>query len=277
MKWYLVVGMGAMAAAAVVLAIMGIGEPQRMENFTRSYNSRQIEEGAAIFDNNCDRCHGLQGEGVPGLAPALNTPELFDGTRLQAVGFAGTLEDYLKGVVASGRPVPSAGTDYPERMPTWSEEFGGPLRNDQVENVVAFIMNWEERALAGTQPTPAPVEDMMGQDFTIELPEGDPEAGRALAEGQLGCAACHVLAEVGPLWEGTDQQAGLAARAESRIAAADYQGGATTPEQYLVESVIRPTAYIVAGYEQIPMPIDFGQRITLQDMADLLAYMLTFR
>lgn len=276
MKWYLIVGMGATVGAAVLLAVMGLSEPQRMESFTRSYDSRRIEEGAAIFDNSCDRCHGIQGEGVPGLAPALNAPELFDGTRLQAVGYGGSLEDYLLSVVASGRPVPSEGTNYPERMPTWSEEFGGPLRRDQVENVVVFIMNWEERALAGAEPTP-PVGGMMGQDFAVQLPEGDAESGRALAEGALGCSACHILAEVGPPWAVSDGQPGLAARAESRIEQPDYQGGAATAEQYLVESVVRPSVHIVEGYEDVPMPTDFGQRITLQDMADLLAYMLTFR
>ena len=31
-------------------------------------------------------------------------------------------------------------------MPTWSKDFGGPLRNDQIDNVVNYIMNWEEGA-----------------------------------------------------------------------------------------------------------------------------------
>lgn len=276
MKWYIAVGMAAFVGAAGVLAVMGINESQRMEDFARSYDSRRIEEGAAIFENNCVRCHGPQGHGVPGLAPALNTAELFDGSRLQAVGFAGSLEDYLSGTVASGRPVPSEGTNYPERMPTWSEEFGGPLRVDQVENVVAFIMNWEARAMAEGGPA-TPSGDMMGQDFSVPLPEGDPQVGRALTEGPLGCAACHVLAEVGPLWAGDDSMQPLAVRAESRIQQADYQGSATTAEEYLIESVVRSNAYIVEGYDTVAMPADFGQRVTLQDMADLLAYMLTFR
>lgn len=276
MKWYVAVGMGAMAAAAVLLAVMGVNEPQRMENFTRSYDSRRIEEGAAIFEARCIRCHGPQGHGVPGLAPALNTAELFDGSRLQAVGYAGSLEDYLMSTIASGRPVPSAGTSYPERMPTWSEEFGGPLRVDQVENVVAFIMNWEERAMAEGGPA-TPTGDMMGANFQVPLPEGDADAGRALTEGALGCAACHVLVEVGPLWTGDDSTPPLAARAESRIEQPDYQGSATTAEEYLVESVVQSGAFIVEGYDQVAMPTNFGQRVTLQDMADLLAYMLTFR
>ncbi len=278
MKWYIAVGMAAFVGGVVILAIMGINEPQRMDDFLRSYDSRRIEEGAAIFENNCVRCHGAQGRGVAGLAPALNTAELFDGRRLQAVGFVGSLEDFLMGTISSGRPVPSEGTDYPERMPTWSEEFGGPLRVDQVENVVAFILNWEERALAEAGPTPPPEGDMMaGMPLTVELPPGDAAAGQALTEGELGCAACHVLVEVGPLWTADDQRPGLADRAETRFEQPDYQAGATSAQQYLIESVIDPAAFIVEGYEQVPMPTNFSERITLQDMADLLAYMLTFR
>jgi mono/diheme cytochrome c family protein len=268
--------MGAMVAAVAVLAVMGIDEGARMESFNRSYESRRIEEGALIFENNCRRCHGPQGEGTP-LGPALNTPELFDGTRLQAAGFAGTLEDFIAGTVASGRPVPSEGTNFPERMPTWSEEFGGPFRIDQVENVVSFILNWEQRALAGAEPTQVSEDLMMGHDFRVELPEGEPEVGKTLAEGALGCAACHILSEVGPAWAATDGLPGLAVRAEIRIQQEDYQGESSNAEEYLIESVIQSNAFVVDGYVESVMPTDFGERLTLQDMADLLAYMLTFR
>lgn len=276
MKWYILVGMGAMAAAVVLLGIMGARETQRMQDFGFSYNARQIEEGAAIFETNCIRCHGPQGAGVPGLAPALNTPELFDGTRLKAVGFSGSLEDFLRGTISSGRPVPSEGTNYPERMPTWSEAFGGPLRLDQIDNLVAFIMNWESRAMASGQPTEA-AGQMMGQDISVQLPAGNADAGKALTEGALGCAACHVLAEIGPPWAGNDTMDPLAIRAATRFQQSDYTGNASSEEQYLLESVIQPQIFIVQGFDQVQMPADFGDRITLQNMADLLAYMLTFK
>lgn len=275
MKYYVLVGMGALAGAVVLFAVMGIDEPRRMDSFVRSYDSRRLEEGAAIFDNNCDRCHGPQGEGTP-LGPALNNAAMFNGERLQAFGWAGTLEDFLRSTISAGRPVPSAGTTYPERMPTWSQEFGGPLRLDQLESVVGFILNWEERALAGAEPTPI-VGEIMGTDFQVELPEGDSQAGKTLTEGTLGCAACHMLSEVGPPWAASDGLPGLAARAELRIGQDDYQGEATTAAEYLVESVVRTNAYVVAGFADNLMPPNFGERLTLQNMADLLAYMLTFR
>jgi len=274
-KYYILVGMGALITAVTLFAIMGVSEPRRMESFTRSYSSRQIEEGAAIFENNCRLCHGPQGEGGP-LGPTLNYAALFNGERLQAFGWGGTLEDFLRGTISAGRPVPSEGTSYPERMPTWSEAYGGPLRLDQIESVVGFILNWEQRALAGAEPTPVAGE-MMGSEIQVALPAGDAEAGRALAEGTLACSACHILAPVGPPWAATEEQPGLAVRAGLRIGEDGYLGEATTAEEYLIESVIRTNAYFVPGYEDTPMPTNFGEKITLQNMADLLAYMLTFR
>jgi mono/diheme cytochrome c family protein len=275
-KWHILIGFLAAGAAVLLLGIIALNEPVRMETFAQSYHSRQIEEGARIFENNCRSCHGAQGEGSP-LAPALNTDSLFNGERLAAVSFPGTLEDYVKGVVSSGRPVPSQGTSYPQRMPTWSQEFGGPLRPDQIESVVAFVLNWEERALAGAQPTPVSGEPMMGTDIQVELPPGDAERGRALADGSLGCTVCHALTPVGPAWAAAGGEPGLAERAGLRVGQSDYAGAAGTPEQYLLESVMLPNAYVVEGFAQGTMPADFGDKVTLQQMADLLAYMLSFR
>jgi len=275
-KWHILIGFLTAGAAVVLLGIIALNEPVRMESFSRSYHSRQIEEGARIFENSCRPCHGPQGEGSP-LAPALNTASLFNGERLTAVQFNGTLEDYVKGVVSSGRPVPSEGANYPQRMPTWSQEFGGPMRPDQIEAVVAFILNWEERALAGAEPTPVSGEPMMGADIRVELPPGDAERGRALADGTLGCSVCHSLTPVGPAWAASGDQPGLGERTALRVEQADYAGEADTAEQYLFESVADPNAYLVTGFAAGVMPTDFGDRITLQQMADLMAYMLSFR
>lgn len=118
---------------------------------------------------------------------------------------------------------------------------------------------------------------MMHEDIQVELPEGDAEVGRLLAEGELGCAACHLLSEVGPSWAATDGLPSLALRAEIRIQQDDYQGEASNAEEYLIESVVQTNTFVVEGYEPSIMPTNFGERITLQNMADLLAYMLTFR
>ena len=177
-------------------------------------------------------------------------------------------------MIAAGRPVPSVGTNYPQRMPTWSDENGGPLRSDQIESLVAFIMNWEQVALAGGDGVSPPSGEVIGTDITVSLPEGDPGRGQDLSDGVLGCSSCHILTTVGPAWATEGAVPGIVERAAERITQSDYAGAATTPEEYLIESVLLTDSYVVDGYQPGIMPGNYGQRITVQDMADLLAYML---
>jgi hypothetical protein len=212
------------------------------------------------------------------VAPAINAADLFNGERLAAVGYSGTLEEYLRGVLIAGRPVPSAGTNYPQRMPAWGQESGGPLRTDQIEALVAFILNWEERALlagdGGVSGPPA--GEAVGTDITRTLPEGDVADGLELAESaQAGCSACHLISNVGPAWEAAGGEPGIGGRAALRIQASDYSGEATTAEQYLLESIVNSNAYVVEGFDPALMPKDYGQRLTAQQAADLVAYMLS--
>jgi mono/diheme cytochrome c family protein len=280
MRWHIALGTASIAVLIGVLAFVAINEPVRMETFTAGFDARQIEIGAALYENNCRTCHGPLGEGIPGVAPSINAADLFNGERLAAVGFSGTLEDYLEGVLEYGRPVPTAGTNYPQRMPTWGQEFGGPLRDDQIDGLVAFIMNWEEQALAaaGEGDLSVPQGEMVGTDITISLPPGDAQTGASLAQGaQAGCSACHELAAVGPIWEAEGAVPGIGERAVQRIEEDEYTGQADTAEQYLLESIVNPNAYVNEGYAANLMPGDYGNRLTAQQAADLIAYMLSLR
>jgi cytochrome c len=278
MKWQIALGALAVAATIVVLAVVGAGEPRRMANFTISYNARQIETGALIFENNCRPCHGPQGKGIEGVAPAINAADLFNGERLKAIGFAGTVQDYVRATISSGRPVPSEGTNYPQRMPTWSQDFGGPLRDDQINSLVAYIMNWKDRALQeAAGPTPTPMANAMGTDMTIPLPPGDADRGKSLTEGDLGCVGCHILSATGPAWLPSGDTPGIGARAETRFTESDYAGHATTAQQYLLESIVTPNAFVVSGFEPNIMPGNYGERLTVQDAADIIAYLQSIR
>lgn len=277
MKWYLILGTLSFVILIAVLGVVAINEPVRMERYARGFDSRRIEQGAAVFETNCRTCHGPQGRGVEGLAPAINTPAMFNGERLEQVGYTGTLADYLEGVISAGRPVPSEGANYPQRMPAWAQELGGPLRDDQIENLVAFMQNWEDRALAeGPQTTPIPPQETFGTDITAELPEPDPERGERLASS-LGCDACHVLADVGPSWPPDAGEPGIGERAETRFEQDNYTGQATSATEYLVESIVLPDVFVVEGYGEAVMPGDYPNQLTSQEVADLVAYMLSLR
>lgn len=277
MKGYIALGTASVVLGIVAAGMIGIQEPARMDEFEAAFHARQIENGAALFENNCRTCHGPQGRGIDGVAPGLNTAALFNGSRLDEIGYSGTVEDYVRGTISAGRPVPSQGANYPQRMPTWSREFGGPMRGDQVEALVAFVMNWEDSAMAQAEPTPSiPEQEAVGTDITVELPAGDAESGQALAEGSLGCTACHILSNTGPAWAGEAETPGVGSRAAQRIEQENYTGSAETAQQYLVESVLQTNAHVVEGFEASVMPGDYGRRMTPQDLADLVAYLETF-
>ena len=91
-------------AIILIVGFAAINEPARMGTFTAQYEGRSIARGAVIFHDNCVTCHGIDGKGLEGIAPALNSPDMFNGTRLQELGWTGTLHDYIYLTVAAGRP-----------------------------------------------------------------------------------------------------------------------------------------------------------------------------
>jgi mono/diheme cytochrome c family protein len=269
------IGIIVVLITGVVLVGYGLNENQRMESFTMAQNAQAIEVGASLFDTNCTGCHGAKGDGIPGLAPPLNDRHFFD-DRLREVGWSGTLQDYIVSTIAAGRLVSTRPDQYlgggTPAMPAWSETYGGPLRNDQVRDIAAYIMNWELTAGEGGPPE-EPTGPSAGTDITVELPPADIAHGEALAT-ELACVACHIAAPVGPIWTPTDAEPGIGTRAETRLTEPDYTGSAATPEQYLFESIVNPSVYIVPGFLD-QMPKDYGTQLSLQDIADLIAYLMS--
>jgi hypothetical protein len=51
-------------------------------------------------------------------------------------------------------------------------------------------------------------------------------------------------------------------------------GHATTPEQYLFESIVLPNVHVVEGFAPI-MPDTYSRTLTEQDVADLIEYLMT--
>jgi mono/diheme cytochrome c family protein len=85
------------------------------------------------------------------------------------------------------------------------------------------------------------------------------------------------LAPVGPAWAAEGDTAGIATRAESIIGASEYTGTAETATQFLIESIVLTNLHMIEGYSEGVMPPNFGNRITVEEMADLVAYLQTFQ
>ena len=290
MTWRVIVGTLSLVITMIVLGYVAVTEQDRMANFAIAYDARQVETGAALFESNCATCHGLNGEGS-GRAPALNTADLFVGNpppRLAQAAFGGTVEDYVESTIAGGRPRATVDfAQYPERMPTWSQEFGGPLRIDQVRSLTDFVMNWGLAFEDGAVVEPTAAVEGVGTDIAAELPAGDAASGEQIAVTPGGCTACHIstggAATLGPDWmaSGDPDGQGIGTRAELRLEAADYAGTATSGDQYLFESIVQPDAYIVPGNAsyapagQSIMPHNYGTTLSAQQVADIIAYLQT--
>ncbi|GAB4315355.1 MAG: hypothetical protein Kow00117_07350 [Phototrophicales bacterium] len=110
----------------------------------------------------------------------------------------------------------------------------------------------------------------------LETVPGDPINGQLLyndeaqaADGNtLGCLGCHRDDETstGPQVAGTWTRWDEIHSLESR-----FEG--YTFERYIVESIIDPWAYTVDGYPENIMPNNFGDRLSYQNLADLIAYL----
>jgi cytochrome c2 len=110
----------------------------------------------------------------------------------------------------------------------------------------------------------APVEDLV-------------KAGQEIFYGNKGnCATCH---EIGKKGERCPDLAGVGARAETRIKEDHYingdengrKGRATNGVEYLVESVMEPTAYVVVGYQPVMPPV--GRQLNDLELVAVVAFL----
>jgi mono/diheme cytochrome c family protein len=250
----------------VIVVIYAFNEEDRMAATAEAQHARAVEVGASVYENNCSGCHGPKGEGILGLCPPLNDGHFFT-SRLEEVGWSGSLEDFIISTVSSGRvtstrPDEFAGQGSPA-MPAWSDKFGGPLRPDQIQNVTTFILNWESTALDEVvietlaTPTPSPEE------------ANDPVARGQRVFLERGCGGCHTIegltaGTVGP------NQTTIGSIAESRMPG-------MSAEDYIHESILDPSAYIVEGFPDSVMPKNYNELLVSEEISDLVAFLLSLR
>ncbi len=109
------------------LAPLGFREP-RLDAEANSQQVTSVERGYNLYEANCARCHGANGEG--GIGPTLNSQEKL---------YAHLSVDYLNNMlVAGGR---YACGDVNSVMPVWSNQGHppGPLNYVQIDDLISFI------------------------------------------------------------------------------------------------------------------------------------------
>jgi mono/diheme cytochrome c family protein len=196
-------GLVLVAITAVGLPLYWLNEPGRQDGAVATFDQTFINRGSRLFapteegGYNCAGCHGSEGVGgqapftltnadgefvatVTWRAPALNTVLLrFD-------------MDEVRDILVYGRP----GTP----MPAWGAEGGGPLTEQQIDELVAYL----ESIQLTSDEAKAEVEEALRAE--LGLAEGaavdytDPVVGEALfnlgletgtAGGAYSCARCH--------------------------------------------------------------------------------------
>jgi len=101
----------------------------------------------------------------------------------------------------------------------------------------------------------APVEDFV-------------KAGQDIFYGKGTCALCH---EIGKKGERCPDLAGVGERAETRIKEERYKGKAANGAEYIVESVMDPTAYVVEGYQPSMPPV--GRQLNDLELVAVVSFL----
>ena len=140
-------------------------------------------------------------------------------------------------------------------MPSWSSDYGGPLRADQIEDLTQFVLNWQ-----GPQPEGVRVEGVEArptQPAVEATPAGpgEPAAAGDPANGELvfaqNCASCH-----GP----------------------DAAGGALGPSLLRADLAAQPDEFfrdaITNGRAGTAMPA-WGPILGAQKIEDIIAWLRT--
>ncbi len=186
------------------------------------------ENGGRLFVENCAVCHGADGHGRAGA----NLTD-FPGISINAA----LIETIRSGI---------AGT----RMPAWGQENGGPLTENDIEDLAAYILV----VFSGTEPL-APLPTYQPEPVTpVPGVPGDPGAGSVVY--QSNCTVCH----------GAQGQGGIGGNL-----AKSWPGN-------------EPLAYILKvvtdGIPGSTMPAwlqGTGGPLSIAEVADVSAYVLTLR
>jgi hypothetical protein len=174
-RFEITLGLLSIVGTVAIIAAIGVGEPQRMALESRGWAVRHVETGAQLYDQYCASCHGVNGSG--GMCPPVDQTSGLHGGDIGS-GVAWRLEElgwdrqqpfeYVYSVVASGRAVSTRPDLYPGNrladtsgvmsMPAWSEEYGGPLRPDQVRDITSYIVAFREALPEDATPRPRPTD-----------------------------------------------------------------------------------------------------------------------
>jgi len=94
-----------------------------------------VTRGRNLYANLCFDCHGKEGKGDVGVGLPLNKPDFkYDNIKSDPAKVAST-DSLLDLTIHRGRAKPPPGIS----MPAWGNADGGPLNDEQIRQLIAFI------------------------------------------------------------------------------------------------------------------------------------------
>jgi mono/diheme cytochrome c family protein/plastocyanin len=112
----------------------------RLVSETNAQQVTSVERGYDLYQANCSRCHGVNGEG--GIGPTLNRQDKLYGH---------LTPQYIMTMLSVGGRY--ACGDPNSVMPVWSNANGGPLNYKQIEDVIAFIRATNDKTYVVRDPS----------------------------------------------------------------------------------------------------------------------------
>lgn len=130
---------------AIMLPAIWLREPLRQTEKTQADFVATFERGEALFVENCAQCHGqsAEGGGAPSTYDAQDSwpaPNLTTIVKRYEDAPIPDIREYLVDTVHRGRP----GTP----MPAWSSDYGGPMTDQQIEDIADWILASQKAEVA---------------------------------------------------------------------------------------------------------------------------------
>ncbi len=131
---------GLLFMAFLVFGAYFATEPAREQAARDTQAELMAKRGAELFVANCRSCHGMEGLGPDegGIGPRLNNIAFFVldannpfGVKETPAGEARNIHDFLFNTIACGRSNTA--------MPVWSERYGGPLSDTQINYLATMV------------------------------------------------------------------------------------------------------------------------------------------
>jgi mono/diheme cytochrome c family protein len=146
-------------AIAVFLSIYWLLEPHRVKVEAEKMRSEAAAKGKSLYLTHCARCHGETGSPRKGIR-AINSKNY-----LKAVDDAILYKIIERGIPRTG-------------MVALGDKEGGPLNQEQINQLVAFIRNWEKTAPVLPEELPQKERPLFTQE-------------EAAYVGSKSCIECH--------------------------------------------------------------------------------------